>query len=163
MPLLPLLTTALPIHAWLRPLSAADYAQCRLHHRCKPLASEYHTNTHPLRLALWSLPTTSTRWFQLHCACNWVIVAWTWAEWWALLWAPDPWVHVRTPTANLGAMNLATALHVSTSCLASRPVDVLHHVSSVFVYCPLMHYLDTVVMSWHLLIGRVSAALTICS
>ena len=152
--LLPLLTTALRILAWLLPLSAADYALCRLHHRCKPLASEYHTNTHPLRLALWSLPTTSTRWFQLHCACNWVIVAWTWAEWWALLWAPDPWVHVRTPTVNLEAMNLATALHVYHVLFwPLKPVDILHHVTSVFVCCPLMHYLDTVVMSWHLLIG----------
>ena len=151
MPLLPLLTTALRILAWLLPLSAADYALCRLHHRCKPLASEYHTNTHPLRLALWSLPTTTTRWFQLHCACNWVIVAWTWAEWWALLWAPDPWVPCARPR-DLEAMTSRRRCTCATSCFgpSSRWTSCT---SSVFVCCPLMHYLDTVVMSWHLLIG----------
>ena len=142
------------ILSWLVPIASVDYALCKLHHHYRPLASEYHTNTHPQRLTLWSLPTTSTRWFQLHCVCNWVIVGWTWTEWWSLLWADNPWTHVLTPTANLGAMNLATALHVYHVLFWSlKPIDVLHHVTSAFVCCPLIQYLDTVVMSWHLLIG----------
>jgi len=51
-------------------------------------------------------------------------------------------------------MNFATALHIYHVLFWSlKPIDVLHHVTSVFVCCPLMHCMNTIITSWHLLIG----------
>lgn len=140
--------------ACLVPIACIDVTLCHLHDFVKPLAKEYRTNIYPFYIRLWSLPTTSTRWFQLHCVCNWIIVWWSWNEWWVLVWAKNPWTHVMTTTNNLLSMNFATALHIYHVLFwPLKPIDVVHHVTSVFVCCPLMHCMNTTVMSWHLLIG----------
>ena len=116
------------------------------HARCEELRNA--------RVFLWGQPLTTTRWFQLHCVCNWIIVWWSWAESLRVFLAADAPQTLLHPSANGRSIDLAIALHVY-HCMfwPLKQIDVLHHATSVFVCCPIMYHLDTVLTSWHLLIG----------
>ena len=150
--------TCLYIVTWVFVISVVDFILCTIHRFFKPLANEYITNTHHPSLAvIWSitqLPFTSVRWFQLHSVCNWFIVIKTWREFLELCMAPNPWLLVLEPTADIQVLYFASSLHIYHVIFWSlKPMDILHHATSVFLCGPLMIKLNTKLLSWHLLIG----------
>lgn len=145
---------------WLVPIAILDVALCVAHRRWRPYAYAYSTNAHeagsvwPAYFPCAGFAFTTVRWFQLHCACNWLVVAAAGPEFWSTLTAAYPWEYAQGPSSNTHALYFATALHVyHTLWWTLKPVDVLHHATSAFLCAPLMLCLNTRLLAWHLVIG----------
>ena len=157
----------------LLPIALLDALLCLLHTHLKPLVV-VHASRAPLRppspcaaaaprarsacervLGASPFRPTSVRWFQLHSACNWILVALTWSEFYELCAAGDRAAAlVHAPSTNVVALHLATALHLYHALFwPLKPIDVLHHVTSVVLCAPLMLCMDSKLLSWHIVVG----------
>ena len=96
-------------------------------------------------------PRSSLQWFQLHCISNMIITIQCWREFTNILFNQD---FILIETANHDALKLAISLHIYHILFwRVSQIDVVHHISSVFICGPLMLYINTQLVSWLLIIA----------
>ena len=96
-------------------------------------------------------PRSSLQWFQLHCVSNLLITYQSWREFTNILSNQD---NILIKTTNHDAIQLAISLHIYHILFwRVSQIDIIHHISSVFICGPLMLYINTQLVSWLLIIA----------